>query len=155
VKLEPRFVTAPATTALMQMQENFMQSYRNWLIGLVLLGFTSACSYTAKPPKSVDQLLSEKGVMRGETITRIPNRRINGWRAVNDSNLIVTVGVRNEYLVALERPCLGLRGAFSIGFTSRLGGLDQFESIIVQGPGRQLDRCPIAGLTQLDAISVI
>lgn len=130
-----------------------MKTYRNWLIVLLSLGVISACSSTNNPPKGVDQLLTEIGMMRGETVNRIPDYRINGWRAVNDSNLIVTAGLHDEYLVALEYPCFGLRGAFSIGFTNRVGGLDQFESIVVQGPGRQIERCPIAQLTRLNVLN--
>jgi hypothetical protein len=127
-----------------------MKSY-SYLLSLLLTLSLVACTSTVDRP-SVEESLLEMGLELGEGNLRIPSYRINGWRSLDDYNLIITAGVNDRYLVRLRSPCFNLRGAFFIGFTTPTGRLDRFENIIVRGPGRGRETCGIADIVQLQPV---
>jgi hypothetical protein len=117
------------------------------LIGSVLSISLAGCAST--PPRNIQDRLLDLGLELGESNQRIPRYRINGWSAIDDRNLVVTAGVNDKYLVELSTPCLGLAGAFFVGFTTPSFGLDRFDNIVVRGVDRRLERCPIEDITRL------
>lgn len=114
---------------------------------VVMLGL-AACNNTAERP-TVNQRLVAMGLQMGEGNLSIPSYRINGWNAVDDMNLVVTAGVNDSYLVRLRSPCIELRAAFRIGFSTPMNRLDRFGGIIVRGPGRTRDVCRIQNIYRL------
>ncbi len=117
---------------------------------LVTIIFTSCSNTSARP--SLDQRLTDMGLQLGEGNSRIPRYRVNGWTEVDDRNLIISAGVKDKYLVQLSAPCLGLDGAFNIGFTTPTGRLDRFDNIIVRSLGIGREICSIQDIFQLQAI---
>ena len=71
--------------------------------------------------------------------------RIHNWQAVNRSQLIVWATPSRPYLVTLRRPVRGLRHTYRIGFTTRHGRINRFDSIYVDGW-----REPIRSIVALD-----
>ncbi|MBL4821275.1 MAG: hypothetical protein JKY98_09865 [Gammaproteobacteria bacterium] len=102
--------------------------------------------------KSVAERLLEKGLELGESNSRIPRYRVNGWSSLDDRNLIITAGVNDKYLVRFHTDCFGLTSAFYIGFTTPTTGLDRFSRIIVRGPGRRKELCNIEDIVRLHPI---
>jgi len=79
-------------------------------------------------------------------------RTLYDWKPLNNTNLIVWAPTRNHpYHLQLDRPCFGLKFAYSIGFTSRDSRLCGFggDSVLVESGGGRADRCPIGSITKL------
>lgn len=115
---------------------------------LALALLLAGCASSGEPPE-IRQRLLDMGLEAGENNSRIPSYRINGWQSLDDTNLIVTAGVNDRYLVRLSMPCFGLQGAFFIGFTTPAFGLDRFDSVVVRGPGGRRELCPIDDIIRL------
>lgn len=112
----------------------------------------------ASQPQSADtdekiaSTLEDMQLQKTEKIERIRDYRVDSWRYIDNSNLIIKAGLRDNYLVSLRVPCINLNGAFSIGFTSTTGSLDKFEDIIVRDSFGRAERCPIADIVKLEPI---
>jgi hypothetical protein len=122
------------------------------LFTLLVTLLVTSCANVAERP-SLEQRLTDMGLEVSETSSGIPRYRVNGWIPIDDLNLIITAGVDDKYLVRLSSPCLGLDGAFQIGFTTPTGRLDRFESILVRGPGLRRERCGIRDISNLVRIT--
>ena len=121
------------------------------LIGLLLAVIVSSCTSSSERA-SVEQRLRGMGLQIGEGDSRIPRYSVNGWTLLDERNLIITSGVNDKYLVRLFSPCLGLDGAFYIGFTTPIGGLSRFDNIIVRSPMWGRERCNIQDIFHLEQI---
>lgn len=124
---------------------------RTVIITLTLL-LLCACAQT--PPREsdkIEEVLNEMELAPSRVVDSIRDYRITGWRYVDLHHLILTAQRRENYLVSFTRPCLGLSGAFSIGFTSTAGGVTRFDNIVVRGPGSMVETCPIQEIIQLKA----
>lgn len=116
---------------------------------LILAG----CQTTASGNRheiAINRALDSLDVERGEVIDSVPNFRITGWHAINDSYLIVTAGMHNHYLLSVAPPCLGLDFAFGISFERRAVALSRGDFVLVNSlhrPGRE--RCQILDITRL------
>ena len=113
-------------------------------IALLLAGCASN-----SPQPTVQERLMDMGLELVGSNSRIPRPRVNGWSSVDDRHLVVTAGVNDKYLVELSTPCLGLEGAFNVGFRTPDFGLDRFDDIIVRGIDSRPERCPIRNITRL------
>lgn len=122
-------------------------------VAALLMPWLLACQVTPGTPKTVEEILAEQGFQRGESITRIVNYRINGWRHVDEFNLIVEAGLNDYNLIALLDPCPGLDSAIFIGYTTTAGSLDRFDRIVVEGPGRYREFCRIQNIYRLPALN--
>ena len=116
-------------------------------LALAMALMVACASQTDRP--DLEQILARMGYEQGENNARIPGYQVNGWSSVDDSNLIITAGVNDKYLVKLFSPCFDLGSAFYVGFTTPTGRLDRFESILVRSPGRGLERCRIDDIVRL------
>jgi hypothetical protein len=138
-------------------------------IGLTLLGAAVAAPSAlaqdepeaqpqeqAAPPKDANS----PGYVLEQNPSRLPEttnqciffRTLYDWKPLNNSNLIVWAPNRNSpYHIQLDRPCSGLKFAYSIGFTSRDSRLCGFggDSVLVESGGGRADRCPIGSITKL------
>lgn len=113
----------------------------------LILAFTS-CATDYERPEIRERLL-DMGLEMGEANSRIPRYRVNGWTSIDERYLIITAGVNDKYLVELSTPCLGLTGAFFVGFSTPDFGVDRFDNIIVRGVDRRREVCPIRDITRL------
>ena len=107
-----------------------------------------ACASNADRP-TVEQILQEKGLVKGESVDRVYQFRINGWQALDEQNLILEAGVKDQYLITLRSFCLNLEHAFSIGVTSRMSSVAKFDQIIVQEAGGGREYCNIDEIYKL------
>ncbi|MEE4300846.1 MAG: DUF6491 family protein [Pseudomonadales bacterium] len=96
------------------------------------------------------QTLTGMGLVRGESVSRVPNFRISGWNDIDDRTLVLSAGVRDRYLVELRAPCQGLSSSFGIGLATHTGSLMASDSILVRGPGGTPERCAIRAIWALD-----
>ncbi len=117
------------------------------LLASVAIGL-AACAGNVKIT-SVDEILTSKGLVRGEIVNRISNHQIHGWQTVNDENLIITTGVNDAYLISLQSPCYSLRSAYTIGYTSHMSSLDKFDRIVIRDIGNQQESCQIKQIQAL------
>jgi len=116
--------------------------------GLALTLILASCASDYQRPEIRERLL-DMGLEMGETNSRIPRYRVNGWTSIDEHYLIVTAGVNDKYLVELSTPCLGLTGAFFVGFSTPDFGVDRFDNIIVRGIDQRREICPIQDITRL------
>ena len=100
--------------------------------------------------RAINMALDDLGVNLGEEINNVPNFRINGWHAVNDSYLIVTTGLHDHYLLSVAPPCPGLDFSFGISFERRTPTLSRGDYVLVDSLHRRgMDRCQIMDITRL------
>jgi hypothetical protein len=118
------------------------------IVGLTAGLSLAGCASDVERPDIRERLL-DMGLEIGESNSRIPRRRVNGWTSIDERYLIVTAGVNDKYLVELSTPCLGLSGAFYVGFSTPDFGVDRFDNIIVRGIDRRRESCPIQDITRL------
>lgn len=121
-----------------------------YIAGLALVLTGCASDYQ---PVDIREHLLDMGLEMGESNSRIPRHRVNGWTSIDETFLIVTAGVNNKYLVELSSPCLGLNGAFYVGFSTPDFGIDRFDNLIVRGIDRRREICPIQDITRLYPIA--
>ncbi|MDX2223157.1 MAG: DUF6491 family protein [Rhodospirillaceae bacterium] len=107
----------------------------------------------AKSPNDPGYILEQfPGKLPDTTNQCVFFRTLYDWRPLNNRSLIVWAPSRKHpYLLELDRPCMGLKFAHSIGFTSRDSRLCGFggDSVLVRSGGGSPDRCPIGSITAL------
>ena len=119
--------------------------------GMALISGLVGCAGDYERPDISERLL-DMGLEIGESNSRIPRYRVNGWTSIDENYLIITAGVNDRYLVELATPCQGLIGAFYVGFSTPDFGLDRFDNIIVRGIDRRQEICRIRDITRLYSI---
>lgn len=81
-------------------------------------------------------------------------QNVNGFNAIDQETVTVTVGVNDVYRLDLMGRCPDIDWNQSIGLVSRGGssicsGLD--ATIVTRGPGGMTQRCPVRMVTRLTA----
>jgi hypothetical protein len=129
--------------------------FRPFLCALLAVGVLGACASSpapdAKKPKTLDELLADRGYKLGSDTDRIVNWNIDGWNYVDDGHVVFTAGPSRDYLVTVDTPCSGLRQANTIGFTSTINTVTKFDKLVVRNTGFT-DQCPIRELHELKRI---
>ncbi len=126
---------------------------------LALLSVT-ALAQTEAPPADRPTSANHPGYVLDQYPSTLPEttlkciqvRTLYDWRALNAHNLIVLAPTRKHpYHLQLDRPCMGLKFAHQIGFTSTDSQLCGFggDSVLVQNGGGAPERCPIGSITPL------
>jgi hypothetical protein len=110
----------------------------------------NAGSYSANSQRELDAALDAMEVRLGEEQRSISNFAVNGFRPINESNVVVTSGVRDHYLLNLTIPCLGLPYAFNMRIDSRSSNITSFDNILVSDLGGQLESCQISKIYRLE-----
>lgn len=123
---------------------------------ILLLSTLTMLACSSQPSKTSEEKIADTlqnmQLQPGENRERIRSYRVDSWRYIDHRNLIVKAGFKNRYLVSLHSPCFGLNSAFSIGFTSTAGSVDQFEDILVRSHHGRFERCPISDIVKLEPI---
>lgn len=126
------------------------------LLALLLAGCASSPGDRAQRERAradyLYQTLTGMGLVRGESVDRVPSFRISGWDDIDDRTLVLTAGVRDRYLVELMATCPGLSTRTGIGLSSSTGSLTVSDSILVLGIGGSPQRCPIRAIWELEEI---
>ena len=100
--------------------------------------------------RDLDAALDRMEVRLGEEQSTISNFTLSGFRPINESNLIVTSGTRDHYLINLTIPCLGLPYAFGVRFDSRTSNITSFDNVIVNDLSGRLESCQISRIYRLE-----
>ena len=132
---------------------NALKNTLKVVISTAILSVLAACASNTER-LTVDQMLQDKGLVKGESVDRISRFRVNGWETLDDQNLIIKAGVNDEYLITLRTFCLNLEDAFSIGVSNRFSSVDRFDHIIVRRSNTSPERCQIDEIFALDAVSI-
>lgn len=107
------------------------------------------CAQHGEKPADVGSVLNDMSLVRDRSVSSISDYRIDGWRYIDRYNIVLTASHNENYLVSFMTPCLGINSAFAIGFTSTAGGVTEFDDIVVEGPGRRAEVCPIKEIVRL------
>jgi len=107
------------------------------------------CAQHGEKPADVSAVLDDMSLVRDRSVTSIRDYRIDGWRYIDRYNIVLTASRNENYLISFRTPCLGINSAFAIGFTSTAGGVTEFDDIVVEGPGRRAEVCPIKEIVRL------
>jgi hypothetical protein len=121
------------------------------LIALTLL-LPACAAEQAKEPKSLDQILADKGYRLGEEIQYIREFGFNGWTEVDNLHLILHSRVSDRYLVTLGSICDGLLYSPTINLSTTVGQFTRFDYVMVGGPGGTGGRCNVRALNELEKI---
>ena len=89
------------------------------------------------------QFLQKERMTVGEPAKNLFNFTINGFKSINDTNLLVYAGVKDTYLVKLATPCFDLRHAITVRLDSYSSVLDSFDHVIVGSPFNMRQWCMI------------
>ena len=120
---------------------------------LALALFTAACATEpAQEPKSLEQILADKGYRIGEEIPHIREFRFDGWTEVDNLHLILHSRVSDRYLVTLGSICDGLLYSPTINLSTTVGQFTRFDYVMVGGPGGSGGRCNVRALNELEKI---
>ena len=130
------------------------------IIAALIASVLGGCAAEGRSPEDgererqekIYQSLTRQGYVRTESVRRIPKLRIGGWSDIDSRTLIIDVGVSERYLLELSYPCPSLDNAFGIGLPAGTGSLTPGDSIVVQGVGSRLDRCPIKAIWSLEKL---
>lgn len=117
-------------------------------LAILSLGL-AACATKPAEPVSLADRLATRNYMLGEEVDRIRDYRINGWKDVDDWHVIITAGVRDEYLVALRNRCTEMRSATHLAFSTTVGSLTEFDELMVTAPGGYVEHCYIKAIYKL------
>jgi hypothetical protein len=75
---------------------------------------------------------------------------IRDYQVLDDSNLIVTGGVKRNYHVVLSRRAFGLRSTWQIGFRSPTGRVCGNTAELIVGDGMGTERIQIRSIRELN-----
>lgn len=117
-------------------------------LGLAL----ASCAGSSERP-TVEEELRAMGLQRAVDVNAsIPRYRINGWRSLDDENIVITAGVNNRYLIELQPGCFDIENAFSIGFRTPTSRLDRFGRVVYRSSINGVQTCAIRNIYQLERI---
>jgi len=117
---------------------------------LIVVFLAAACA--GPPPRTVPlaEKLLQRGYTIGKPVRRLQNYRINGWNAIDRYHVIIHVGVKEDYLVAVRTPCDGFRSAEILHFSTTIGDLTDKDKLVVRGAGGFVEQCYIDSIRVLE-----
>lgn len=110
------------------------------IAGALLLGGISACatSADANKPRGIAAFKDDPAL--GEQVDRICfNRNIRGFGDTTDRTVVLTRGVRDQYIVEVSGACRDLKFAQSVGIDSRSSCITRGDYLLVSGSAFSLD----------------
>lgn len=128
-----------------------MKHFSHILSTMILTIAVMACAnQSSKPELSLDQQLEALGYTNKTQTERINNYRLNGWRYVNDSALIINSSPKRHYLITLSQKCWELASAVRIAVDSDAEAVSRFNKVIVTDGVRNTVTCQIDNIYTLD-----
>jgi len=120
------------------------------IIGSLAAGVAITACAASGPAPSLDQQLAQRNFEIIGPVEQVQNYRLMGWNNLDRKHVIIHSTPSTSYLVTLRQPCQNLMSAETIGFTTTVGNLTLFDSLLVnQRPGGYLERCWIENLQEL------
>lgn len=133
-----------------------MNRWQSGLTALVLTLGLQACAgsgdsgFLDSEARLLKETLEAMQVELGDEVDSVSNFRLNSWRSVNDSSLVVTSGIHDHFLLTLRTPCPALRYAFSIIIESRGMMLRPADTVRVNNlHARPAERCQVEAIYRL------
>ena len=117
------------------------------LLPAILMG---ACATGSERPPNFEQRLADDGYVLGEQVERIMQYRLDGWSYLDPEHIVMQTGPSTQYLVSLAYRCRELGSAEDIAFTTTGGQLTRYDTLLVNGVGGVVERCPIRSLRRLE-----
>lgn len=103
--------------------------------------------------RDLDAALADMEVRLGDEQRSISNFTLNGFRAINETSLVVTSGANNRYLLNLTSPCFGLPYATGVRIESRTNNIMTFDNIVVEDLSGQPELCQINKIYELEEMA--
>lgn len=125
---------------------------RTFIAALSFAVFGAAVAVAEQNNDALQQRLDRLGLQPGETVDRIQNYRVDGWNYLDDRHIMIFAGPSRRFLIGLMSNCIGLSSAQRIGFTTTATQLTRFDRLVVRGPGRMQQTCPISEMRELNPI---
>jgi Family of unknown function (DUF6491) len=86
-------------------------------------------------------------------IDSIPAFRIDGFRVLDATHVLIHSGTQRSHVVTVSGPCTGLGTAQRLGYTVSGGALTRFDKLIVVG--NPLDTaCPVESIQTLKTLAL-
>ena len=126
--------------------------HRTLLITLTAVAWVGACTTTGSATTDWSEQLRSDGWKPGATVMSIPNFRIDGFKALDDSHLVIYSGVNRRHLVSFGAPCSGLLFAQRLAYSAPGGSLGRLDRLTVLGQGIRID-CVIDSIQPLEKIA--
>lgn len=100
------------------------------------------------PPTAWITKLEALELATDREVDSIPAFRIDGFRVLDATHVLIHSGPQRSHLVTLSGSCSGLGSAQRLGYTTSGGALTRFDKLIVVGT--QLDsQCPVESIQAL------
>jgi hypothetical protein len=112
----------------------------------------AACATTPPEAVDIDAALQKRGFKAGEAVDRIQRFRIDDWRYLDASHVIVGAGPSSNYLLTLMGRCNGLMSTEDLGFSTTAGDLTTLDKIVIQSSTAPQESCPIKEIRKLEAL---
>lgn len=112
-----------------------------------------ACATAPQEQPTIEQKLGEKNYRIVGEIDRIQDYRIHGWNYIDDYHVIIQGGPSDYYLLTFNQPCLNLRGASTIAFSTTVGRVTTFDKVLVRDrSGLSPEQCLIREMHRLQKL---
>jgi hypothetical protein len=126
--------------------------FQNMVTAAIFLLVAGACASSFTDSVPLEERLFKRGFVIGQPVKRIKEYKINGWNSLDRRHVTISIGASRSYLVTLRDNCDGLRSAETIAFNTTVGGLTDWDTLLVRGSGRYLERCYIESIHALRKI---
>ena len=121
---------------------------------LGLIGCQASDSTSANSDmRDLNAALEDMEVRIGEEQRSISNFTLNGFRAINETSLVITSGVNDRYLLNLTSPCFGLPYATGVRIESRTNNIMTFDNVVVEDLSGQPELCQISKIYALEDVA--
>jgi len=128
---------------------------RSLLCTLSCAALLVACAGATKPETTAWVLALEANHLATDgEVPSIPHFRIDGFKVLDATHLILYTGVRSSHLVTLRDDCIGLAGAARLGYSTSGGSLTRSDKIIPIAGDRSEPPCLVARIEALKAAAV-
>jgi hypothetical protein len=81
------------------------------------------------------QSLRADGWLTGAAVAKIPDFRLDGFKVLDNSHLVIYSGADRRHLVSFGTPCPGLLFAQRLGYNAIDGSLGRLDHLIVFSQG--------------------
>jgi hypothetical protein len=112
----------------------------------------SACATNGPATSPWTEQLRADGWKPGATVMSIPDFRIDGFKPLDDSHVVIYSGVNRRFLVTFNAPCSGLSFAQRLAYRTPGGSLGRHDRLTVVGQGLPVD-CVIDSIQPLEKIA--
>jgi hypothetical protein len=118
----------------------------------VLAAALGACASADRPAALWSEQLRADGWQPGAAVATVLNFRIDGFRVLDNSHLVIYSGFGRRHLVSFGTPCPGLLFAERLGYHAIDGSLGRLDHLIVFGQGTHIE-CVIDSMQPLEKLA--